>query len=209
MGQTAEGVTWATIRNAAHWSPIQARWVIAELKRSQLGIRKFSAKHKVGLKRIYYWQARFDAQGSQKRGPGRLVEVRVPQPIAQSLPPPTATRIEIELLSGRHSGTSCACAAPKRTGAPARRLPRSPRTCPSSPRVDRRSSDRRGRHRPDLLARNEVTGASAYFWSATDQESASGPRTPFRGHGVATASRSSHHEPDPAAPARPSWARPL
>jgi len=106
MGQTAEGVTWATIRYAAHWSPIQARWVIAELKRSKLSIRKFSAKYEVGLKRIYYWQARFNAPDSHKQGPARLVEVRVPQPAARSLTPPTATRIEIELLSGRRLSVS-------------------------------------------------------------------------------------------------------
>jgi hypothetical protein len=85
---------------------MQARWVIAELKLSELSIRSFSAKYKVGLKRIYYWQARFNAHGSQKQGPARLVEVRVPQPGARSFTPPTVTRIEIELLSGRRLSVS-------------------------------------------------------------------------------------------------------
>jgi hypothetical protein len=74
MAQKAEDVGWPTILNATQWSPTQAQWVIAELKRSELSIKSFAAKHKVGLKRIYYWQARFNAQDSLKRRRTGLVE---------------------------------------------------------------------------------------------------------------------------------------
>ncbi len=103
MGQATEDVTWASIRSGAHWSPTRAQWVIAELKRSGLSAKRFAAKYKVGLKRIYYWRARLEAQGSPTQGPHRLIEVRLPEPKAQRMSPSTAAppRIEIELLSGR------------------------------------------------------------------------------------------------------------
>lgn len=106
MGQTTEGVTWATIRDAAQWSAAQAQWVIAELKGSGLSTRLFAEKHRVGLKRVYYWQARLKTQGSPVRVPTGLVEVRVPQPAARSLTPSAPTRMEIELLSGRRLSVS-------------------------------------------------------------------------------------------------------
>lgn len=103
MGQETEDVTWASIRSAGQWSPRQAQWVIAELGRSELGAKRFAARYKVGLARIYYWRARFKGQGWPKQVPSGLVEVRVPQPTTRSLTasPATPTRIEIELLSGR------------------------------------------------------------------------------------------------------------
>jgi hypothetical protein len=103
MGQKTEDVTWASIRSAGQWSPTQAQWVIAELERSGLGTKRFAARYKLGLPRIYYWHARFKAQGWPKQLPPGLVEVRVTQPTARSLTasPATPTRVEIELLSGR------------------------------------------------------------------------------------------------------------
>lgn len=103
MGQTTEDVTWASIRSGAHWSPTRAQWVIAELKRSGLSAKRFSARYKVGLKRIYYWRARLEAQGSPTKGRDRLIEVRLSEPKARSISPSMSAppRIEIELLSGR------------------------------------------------------------------------------------------------------------
>jgi hypothetical protein len=107
MEKTAGDVTWAAIRSATQWSPTQAQWVIAELERSALSIKSFGERHKVGSHRIYYWRARLDAPGWQKRAPAGLVEVRMPQPaqgIALSMPTPSL--IEIELLSGRRLSVS-------------------------------------------------------------------------------------------------------
>ena len=103
MGQKTEGVTWASIRGTRQWSPRQAQWVIAELERSELSTKRFAARYKLGLPRIYYWHARFKAQGWPKQVPSGLVEVRVPQPTTGSLTASraTPTRVEIELLSGR------------------------------------------------------------------------------------------------------------
>jgi hypothetical protein len=108
MGQTTEDVRWATLRGPQHWSARQAQWVMAELTRSGLSTRCFAAQHKVGLKRIYYWRARLQSQGSSKQVTTGLVEVRVPLASAQSASPSVLapTRIEIELLSGRRLGVS-------------------------------------------------------------------------------------------------------
>ena len=106
MEQTLASVAWATLRGKRHWSTTQAQWVLVELKRSGLSTRSFASKYKVGLKRIYYWRARLGGQGSSKE-PTRLVEVQVPLPSARVEPSiPTATRIEIALLSGRRLGVS-------------------------------------------------------------------------------------------------------
>lgn len=108
MGQTTEDVRWATLRGPQHWSAPQAQWVMAELRRSGLSTRCFAAQHKVGLKRIYYWRARLQSQGSSKQVTTGLVEVRVPLASAQGASPSVLapTRIEIELLSGRRLGVS-------------------------------------------------------------------------------------------------------
>jgi hypothetical protein len=81
---------------------------MAELRRSGLSTRCFAAQHKVGLKRIYYWRARLQSQGSSKQVTTGLVEVRVPLASAQGASPSVLapTRIEIELLSGRRLGVS-------------------------------------------------------------------------------------------------------
>jgi hypothetical protein len=103
MGQKTDDITWAGIRSAAQWSPTQAKWVIGELKRSGLSTKSFAARNKVGLPRIYYWHARFEAQEKAKQAPARLVEVRMPQSGVRGDQPSTRARprIEIELLSGR------------------------------------------------------------------------------------------------------------
>ncbi|MEY4549918.1 MAG: hypothetical protein RL685_6113 [Pseudomonadota bacterium] len=103
MGKKADEITWADIRGAGQWSPRQAKWVIAELKRSGLSTKRFSARYRVGLPRIYYWHARFGAQEKAKPAPTGLVEVRMPQAGARGDQRPTLARarIEIELLSGR------------------------------------------------------------------------------------------------------------
>jgi len=103
MGQKADDITWADIRSAGQWSPTQAQWVIAELKRSGLSPKSFAARYRVGLPRIYYWHARFGAQEKAKSAPPRLVEVQMPQSGVGGDQRPThaRTRIEIELLSGR------------------------------------------------------------------------------------------------------------
>jgi hypothetical protein len=104
MGQKADDITWAGIRSAAQWSPTQARWVIAELKRSGLSTKSFAARYRVGLPRIYYWHARFGAQEKTKQTPTRLVEVRMPPHSGARCDQPSKLarpRIEIELLSGR------------------------------------------------------------------------------------------------------------
>ena len=106
MGRKIEDATWASIRSAGQWSPTQALWVIAELKRSGLSTKSFAARYGVGLPRIYYWHARFGAQETAKLappGPTGLVEIRMPQAGARGDLPSTLTppRIEIELLSGR------------------------------------------------------------------------------------------------------------
>lgn len=104
MGRKTDDITWAGIRSAAQWSPAQAQWVIAELKRSGLSTKSFAARYRVGLPRIYYWHARFAAHEKTKRAPTGLVEVRMPsQSDARGDEPwtPKRARIEIELLSGR------------------------------------------------------------------------------------------------------------
>ena len=104
MGQKADDITWADIRSAGQWSPTQAKWVIAELKRSGLSTKSFAARYRVGLARIYYWHARFGSQEKTKQIPTGLVEVRMPpQSGARGDQPSMLTRprIEIELLSGR------------------------------------------------------------------------------------------------------------
>jgi hypothetical protein len=103
MGQKADDITWADIRSAGHWSPAQAQWVIAELKRSGLSTKSFAARYRVGLPRIYYWHARFGAQEKAEPTSTRLVEVQLRQSGARDDQRPTLarTRIEIELLSGR------------------------------------------------------------------------------------------------------------
>ena len=103
MGQKADDITWADIRSAGQWSPTQAKWVIAELRRSGLSTKSFAARYRVGLPRIYYWHARFGAQEKAKPAPTGLVEVRMPQAGARHGQPSTLARarIEIELLSGR------------------------------------------------------------------------------------------------------------
>jgi hypothetical protein len=103
MGQKADDITWADIRSAGQWSPAQAQWVIAELKRSGLSTKGFAARYRVGLPRIYYWHARFGAQEKAKPAPTGLVEVRMPQSGARCDRPSTLARarMEIELLSGR------------------------------------------------------------------------------------------------------------
>lgn len=103
MGQRSDDITWAGIRRAGQWSPAQAKWVIAELKRSGLSTKSFAALYRIGLPRIYYWHARFEAQKTAKPAPTGLVEVRMPQPGAGFNQPSTLARarIEIELLSGR------------------------------------------------------------------------------------------------------------
>jgi hypothetical protein len=108
MGQKTEGVTWAGIRSAAHWSPQQALWVIAELKRSGLSTKGFATRYGIGLPRIYYWHARFGAQETPKPAPTELVEVPMPQLGVRGDKPstPTRPRIEIELLSGRRLSVS-------------------------------------------------------------------------------------------------------
>jgi hypothetical protein len=103
MRQKADDITWAGIRSAGQWSPTQAQWVIAELKRSGLSTKSFAARYRVGLPRIYYWHARFGAQEKAKQAPTGLVEVRMPQSGARCDESSTLARahIEIELLSGR------------------------------------------------------------------------------------------------------------
>jgi len=101
MGKTADSTTWVTIRSRAHWSPELAQRVLADLKRSGLSASSFAAKYKVGLKRIYYWQARLEARASGTEARTGLVEVRVSGPTDGSTSSRAATRIEIELLSGR------------------------------------------------------------------------------------------------------------
>jgi len=73
------------------------------LKRSGLSTESFAAKYKVGLKRIYYWRARLEAQGSRTQGRDRLVEVRLSEPNGRSVSPSmyAPARIEIELRNGR------------------------------------------------------------------------------------------------------------
>lgn len=106
MGQSIETITWASIKRASQWSPAQARWVIAELKRSGLGAKRFSDKHALGIKRLYYWHARMLAQGQQGEtrrrvtSKGKLVEVSLP---ASTVSPSRVApgRVEIELRCGR------------------------------------------------------------------------------------------------------------
>jgi hypothetical protein len=110
MGHTSEDATWASIRSTTHWSPEQAQWVIAELRRSGLSANGFAAKYKIGLKRIYYWRARFEARASRTEGRAELVEVQVAGPAARgstsSIASASSARIEIELLSGRRLSVS-------------------------------------------------------------------------------------------------------
>jgi hypothetical protein len=111
MRQKTEDLTWASIRSAGQWSPTQAQWVIAELKRSGLSTKRFAARYKLGLPRIYYWHARFGAQEMPKPAPAAptgLVEIRMPQAGARGRRPSTLTppHVEIELLSGRRLSVS-------------------------------------------------------------------------------------------------------
>lgn len=103
MGQKTDDITWVGIRSAAQWSSTQAKWVIAELKRSGLSTKSFAARYRVGLPRIYYWHARFEAQEKAKQAPTGLVEVRMSRAGARGGQPSRLARprIEIELLSGR------------------------------------------------------------------------------------------------------------
>jgi len=101
MGNAADNVTWASIRSRAHWSAGLAERVLAELKRSGLSASSFAAKYKIGLKRIYYWQARLKARAPGTAARTELVEVRVSGPSDGGTLSRAAARIEIELLNGR------------------------------------------------------------------------------------------------------------
>ena len=105
MGQPSEKITWAGIRGTSHWSPLQGRWVIAELKRSGLGAKRFAAKHKLGIKRIYYWQARVRAESSRAKPGPKLIEVSAPV-LGRLQTSSSTARIEIELRSGRRMSVS-------------------------------------------------------------------------------------------------------
>jgi hypothetical protein len=101
MGQ-ARKARWAELRGAAQWSPVQARWVLGELRRSGLSVRDFTAKHEVGSHRIYYWRERLEAGAPPTT---QLVEVRVPEASEQRAPASSA-RIELELVGGRRLSVS-------------------------------------------------------------------------------------------------------
>jgi hypothetical protein len=63
-------------------------------------VKRFAAKHELGIKRIYYWHARLRAQGSVPKAGPKLIEVSVAAVSRIQTSGPTP-RIEIQLRSGR------------------------------------------------------------------------------------------------------------